>query len=95
MNGWEGGIDKEEFIAAFENQGIEKWNLVCLFYYFDVEDVMDDIVHLETMVKLISKVKGINYQPVSAKKLAASPSKNASKAKSAAKSSIGLIEETK
>ena len=61
MNGWEGGIDKEEFIAAFENQGIEKWNLVCLFYYFDAEDVMDDIVHLETMVKLISKVKGVNY----------------------------------
>jgi hypothetical protein len=62
LSGWEGGIDKDEFIEAFGEQGIGKFDLVCLFYHFDVEDTMDDIVHLETMVKLISTMKGVPYK---------------------------------
>lgn len=70
INGWENGVVKDEFLTAFEDQGIKKWDLICLFYHFDVEDTMDDVIQLETMVKLISGVKGIPYVKDTAKKVA-------------------------
>jgi len=63
LMGWEDGILKDEFLSSFANlrQPIDKWSLVCLFYYFDVDDVADETVHLETIVKLLSITKGVPY----------------------------------
>ena len=56
LMGWEDGIVKDEFLSAFSNldSSIDKWSLVCLFYYLDVEDVADEKVQLETIVRLVS-----------------------------------------
>lgn len=61
---WEDGIVKDEFLTAFSSglrKPINKWGLVCLFYYFDVEDTADEVVHLETIVKILSNLKGVPY----------------------------------
>jgi hypothetical protein len=61
--GWEDGILKDEFLGSFAHlrQPIDKWSLVCLFYHLDVDDVADETVHLETIVKYLSDIKGVPY----------------------------------
>lgn len=48
-------------MSAFGNYDIDKWTLVCLFHTWDFDDTIDDIVQLETIVKLLSQVKGVTY----------------------------------
>jgi len=42
--GWEDGVVKDEFMAAFGDFGIDKWILVCLFHTMDGDDGIDETV---------------------------------------------------
>lgn len=80
LMGWQDGITKDEFLDSFSKlrKPINMWSLVCLFYYFDVEDIADEVIQLETIVKILSKLKGVPYtRPGSA--AAAAPKSNAAK----------------
>ena len=61
---WEDGVSKDEFMSVFETvdgEESDRWTLVCLFYKLDVDDVMDETIQFETLVKVISAIKGIEY----------------------------------
>lgn len=54
INGWENGITKDEFLMAFEEYGVDQWLLICMFHHWDFDDEIDEIVQLETVVKMLS-----------------------------------------
>lgn len=56
-------ITKDRFLDAFEEHGLsfDRWDLLCLFYYLDAEDGIDEEIKMETIVKLISDLKGVPY----------------------------------
>ena len=83
ITGWENGITKDEFLMAFEEHGIDQWLLICMFHHWDFEDEIDEIVQLETVVKILSQIKHVPYEEPSA---AAKPAKPASSTNKAAPS---------
>ena len=61
--GWADGIEKDEFIEAFENKGYDPWGVICLFHVLDYsDDAVDNKLDLETLVKILSKLKGVPYE---------------------------------
>ena len=94
--GWEDGVVKDEFMSAFGNYDIDKWTLVCLFHTWDFDDTIDDIVQLETIVKLLSQVKGVTYTqpsaaaPANKAQKASTTTANKSKSAAAAGKAVGV-----
>ena len=63
LMGWEDGVVKDEFLVSFANlrDQIDRWSLICLFYHLDYDDTADEVVQLETVVKIICATKGVPY----------------------------------
>ena len=83
INGHDDGISKDEFMSVFVQMlhgEIDIWALCCLFYQLDIEDTMDEIVQLETLVKVLSGIKGVAYTPPGKGRAAASPAKQQAQA---------------
>ena len=88
----EDGIHKDEWLRGFGDlrEPIDKWSLVCLFYRLDIDDMADEMVQLETIVKVICTTKNVAYQ----KPVTFAPSIKQGKGTAARKSANTVVDET-